>query len=145
VGYSPILIFVLFVYVAHQGRCRRKCLIDKDKDCLFGRKVDSFANDVDELPNRQICRYKVLLLVNCRNVALIDLFANDLRACQSQIRGVCESILDVHDDQGAGEAIRADKTYWNTIVILDADAFSLGLTLLKRVLVLELATHLDGL
>jgi hypothetical protein len=35
------------------------------------------------------------------------------------------------------------QTYWNTVVVLLADALRLGLALLERVLVLELGTH-DG-
>lgn len=56
---------------------------------LFGRKSDALANNIDELANSEIClgrvrsryhrlsnrpyRYKVFLLVNCSDVALLDL------------------------------------------------------------------------
>jgi hypothetical protein len=36
------------------------------------------------------------------------------------------------------------KTYGNAVVVLLADALSLGLALLERVLVLELGTHVGG-
>lgn len=74
---------MLFVDAAHQGSCRRKNLVDEDEDGLLGRQLDSLADDVDKLANGQIGRDQILLLVDGGNVALLNLFADDLyEACQ---------------------------------------------------------------
>jgi len=40
--------------------------------------------------------------------------------------------------------VRRGRTYGNAVVVLLANALRLGLALLKRVLVLELGTHVDA-
>ena len=74
---EAILILVLLVDGTHQGRRGREDLVDKDKDCLFRRELDAFADHVDKLPNGQIGGDEVFLLVNRRNVAPLHLFADD--------------------------------------------------------------------
>lgn len=69
---------MLLVDAAHKSGCGGKDLVDKDEDGLLGRQLDSLADDVDELANSQIGGDQVLLLVDGRDVALLDLFANDL-------------------------------------------------------------------
>ena len=75
----PILVLVLFINATHESRCRRKDLIDKDEDGLLGRELDPLANDVDKLADGQVRRHKILLLIDGRDVALLDLLADDLR------------------------------------------------------------------
>lgn len=77
-GDIPVLILVLLVDAAHKSGRRGKDLVDEDEDGLLGRQLDSLADDVDELANSQIGGDQVLLLVDGRDVALLDLFANDL-------------------------------------------------------------------
>ena len=79
-GYTPILVLVLFVDTAHESGCGRENFIDKDKDSFLGRKLNSLADDVDKLSYGKVGGNEVLLLVDSRNVALLDLFANDLNA-----------------------------------------------------------------
>lgn len=74
----PILILVFLVDAAHEGGRWGKHLVDEDEDGLLGGELDALADDVDELTDGQIGRNKVLLLVDRRDVALLDLFANDL-------------------------------------------------------------------
>lgn len=74
----PVLVLVLLVDAAHKSGRGGKDLVDEDEDGLLGRQLDSLADDVDELANSQIGGDQVLLLVDGRDVALLDLFANDL-------------------------------------------------------------------
>jgi hypothetical protein len=69
---------VLLVDAAHQRGCWRKDLIDKDEDGLLWGQLDPLADDVDELAYRQIRRDQVLFLVDSSDIALLDLFADDL-------------------------------------------------------------------
>lgn len=73
----PILVLVLLVDAAHERSGRWQDLIDKNKDGLLWRKLDALADYVDELPNGEIGWYEVLLFVDRRNVALLNLFADD--------------------------------------------------------------------
>ena len=92
--YVPILVLVLFVDAAHERGGRREDLVDEDEDGLLWRELDSLADDVDELAYCQIRRHQVLLLVDSRDVRLLDLLADDLqghgglaklpRACRDQ-------------------------------------------------------------
>lgn len=75
---EPILVLVLFVNAAHEGRGRREHFIDEDEDSLLWRELDALADDVDELANGEICGNQVLLLVDGRDVGLLDLLADDL-------------------------------------------------------------------
>jgi len=68
---------VLLVNAAHQGSCRRQDLVDEDEDGLLGGELDAFADYVDELAYCQIGGYQVLLLVDRRDIRLLDFFAND--------------------------------------------------------------------
>ena len=74
---EAILILVLLVDGTHERRRGREDLVDKDKDCLFRRELDAFADHVDKLPDRQVGGDEVFLLVNRRNVAPLHLFADD--------------------------------------------------------------------
>ena len=69
---------MLFVDAAHQRRGRGQHLIDEDEYGLFGRELDALADDIDELADSKIGGDKVFLLVNSGNVALFDLFTDDL-------------------------------------------------------------------
>ena len=69
---------VLLVDAAHQRGGGRQHLIDEDEDGLLRREFDALTDDVDELADGEICGDQVFLLVDGRNVALLDLFADDL-------------------------------------------------------------------
>lgn len=75
---ESILILVLFVNAAHEGRSRREHLVDEDEDGLLWRELDALADDVNELTNGEICGNQVLLLVDGCDVGLLDLLADDL-------------------------------------------------------------------
>ena len=69
---------MLLVDAAHQSGGRRQDFIDKDEDRLLRAELDTLANNIDELANGEIGGDKVLLLVDCSDVRLLDLFADDL-------------------------------------------------------------------
>lgn len=75
---ETIFVLVLFVNTAHERSCRRQDLIDEDEDGLFRRKLDTLADDVDELADREVCRNKILLLINGSDVRFLDLFTDNL-------------------------------------------------------------------
>jgi hypothetical protein len=68
---------VFLVDRAHERSGRRKDLIDEDEDGLFGRELDALADYVDELTDGEVSWDEVLLLVDSRNIRLLDLFADD--------------------------------------------------------------------
>lgn len=69
---------MLLVNAAHQRRSRRKHLIDKDENGLFGRQLDALADDIHELADGEVCRDEVFLLIDGCDVGFLDLFADDL-------------------------------------------------------------------
>ena len=73
---------MLLIDTAHQRRSRRQDLIHEDEDGLLRRELDALADHVDELPDREICRDKIFLLVDGGNVGLLDFLADDLQAYQ---------------------------------------------------------------
>lgn len=77
-NHSPVLVLVLLVNATHEGGSRRQDLVDKDEDGLLRGQLDPLTDHVDELAYGEICRYKVLLLIDSRNVALLDFLADDL-------------------------------------------------------------------
>ena len=62
----------------HKCSRGRQHLIDKDKDCLFGGKLDPFADYVAELADCQVRRDEVFFLVDNRYIRFRDLFADNL-------------------------------------------------------------------
>lgn len=70
---------MFLVDTAHECCRRWEHLVDEDEDCFFGRQLDAFADDVDELADSEVGRDEVLLLVNGGDVGLFDLLADDLR------------------------------------------------------------------
>lgn len=70
---------MLLVDAAHQSRCWGQDLVDKDENGLLGRQLNALANDVNKLSDSKIRGYKILFLVDGGNVALLYLFADDLR------------------------------------------------------------------
>lgn len=76
-GDAPVLVLVLLVDAAHEGGSRRQDLIDEDEDGLLRRELDALADYVDELAHGKIGRHEVLLLINSRDVRLLDLLADD--------------------------------------------------------------------
>lgn len=75
---EAIFVLVLFIDAAHEGSGRGEDLIDKDEDCLLGAKLDTLANNIDELADGEICGDEVLLLIDGSNVRLLYLLADDL-------------------------------------------------------------------
>ena len=71
---------------------------------------------------------QVFLLVDGRNVRFLDLLTNNLRYHISN---------DASSESWAWDA----ATYWDAVCVLLADTLCLRLTLLERVLVLELGAH----
>ena len=69
---------MLFVYRAHERSCGRQDLIDEDEDGLLGRQLDALADNVDELADSKVGRNQVFLLIDGRDVRLLDLLANNL-------------------------------------------------------------------
>jgi hypothetical protein len=74
----PILVLVLLVDAAHQGRSRWQDLINEDEDGLLRRQLNSLADDVDKLAYGQVGGDQILLLIDGGDVALLDLLANNL-------------------------------------------------------------------
>lgn len=65
---ESVLVLVLLVDAAHKSGRRWQNLVDKDEDGLLGRKLDTLADNVDELADSEVCRDQVLLLVDGGNV-----------------------------------------------------------------------------
>jgi hypothetical protein len=76
---EAVLVLVLLIYRTHESGSRRQDLIDEDEDGLLRRQLNALADHVDELADCQVCGNQVLLLVDGRDVALLDLLANNLR------------------------------------------------------------------
>jgi hypothetical protein len=77
---KSVFILVLFVYRAHQGRRGWQDLVHEDEDGFLGRKLDPLTDHVDELAYREIRRDEILLLVDRRDIRLLDFLADDLDA-----------------------------------------------------------------
>lgn len=75
---EAVLVLVLLVDARHEGGRGRQDLVDEDEDGLFGRELDTLADDVDKLADGQVRGDQVLLLVDGGNVGLFDLFADYL-------------------------------------------------------------------
>jgi hypothetical protein len=74
---------VLLIDGAHERGGWRQHFINEDEDGLFGAQLDALADDIDELADSEIGRDEVLLLVDGRNVRLLDLLADNLLIAQS--------------------------------------------------------------
>jgi len=74
---KSILVLVFFIYRAHKRSSWWKDFIDEDEDGLLWRKLDALPDHIDELPNSKVGGDKVLFLIDCRNVRLLDLFTDD--------------------------------------------------------------------
>ena len=69
---------MLLVDRAHQSRSWWQNLINEDEDSLLWRKLDPLANHIDKLANGEISWDQILLLVDSRNVRLLDFLTDDL-------------------------------------------------------------------
>ena len=63
---------------AHQSGSGWKNLIDENEDGLLGRKLDALTDNIDELADGEVGGDQVLLLVDGRDVRLLDLLADNL-------------------------------------------------------------------
>jgi len=68
---------VFLVNAAHERGGRWQDLIDEDEDGLLGRELDTLADYVDELTDGKIGWNEVLLLVDGRNIGLLNFLADD--------------------------------------------------------------------
>ncbi len=68
---------MLLVNRRHQRGGRWQHLVDEDEDGLLGRELDALADYINELTNGQVRGHQVLLLVDSRNVGLLDFLADD--------------------------------------------------------------------
>ena len=75
---EAVLVLVLLVYRAHKSGCGRQDLVDEDEDGLLGRQLNALADNVDELADGEIGGNQVLLLVDGRDIGLLNLLANNL-------------------------------------------------------------------
>lgn len=69
---------MLFIDAAHERSCGRQHLVHEDEDGLLGRKLDTLADHVNELPDGEVCWYEVLLLIDGSDVRLFDLLTDHL-------------------------------------------------------------------
>ena len=69
---------MLLVYCAHERSGGREDLVDEDEDGLLRGELDSLANNIYELPDCEIRRHEVLLLVDSSDVRFLDLLADNL-------------------------------------------------------------------
>ena len=95
---KSVFILVLFIDAAHKSSRRGQNFVDKDENGLFRSKLDTFANDIAELADRQVRRNEILLLVYRRNIGLFHLFADHLASqrvhetcLDGNIQGFCRS------------------------------------------------------
>lgn len=84
---------MLLVYRTHKSSCRWQDLIDKDEDGLLGRELNALADNVDKLANGKIGRNEVLLLVDGRDIRLLDLLADNL-----SLLAVCSCVEELQAD-----------------------------------------------
>lgn len=75
---ETILVLVLFIDAAHQSRSGRQHLVDEDEDRFLWRQFDTLADDVNKLSNGKVGRHEVFLLIDGRNIRLLNLLADDL-------------------------------------------------------------------
>lgn len=75
---ESILVLVLLIDRAHKCGSRRKDLIDEDEDGLLRAQLNALADHVHELADGEVGWNEVLLLVDGRNVRLLDLLADNL-------------------------------------------------------------------
>jgi hypothetical protein len=68
---------MLLVDAAHERSGWWQDLIDEDEDSLLWGELDALADYVDELAYGEVGGDQVLLLVDRRNVRLLDLLTDD--------------------------------------------------------------------
>jgi len=96
---EAVLVLVLFVYGAHERGSRWQHLVHEDEDGLLRRELNPLADHINELADGEVGRHQVLLLVDGRNVRLLDLLADNLEckvSKQLQVR-VASAQADVRE------------------------------------------------
>ena len=83
---EAVLVLVLLIDRAHECSGRWQNLVDEDEDGLLGAELDALADHIDELSDGEICWHKVLLLVDRRDVRLLDLLADNLYSRSQRTR-----------------------------------------------------------
>ena len=123
---KTVLVPVFLVDAAHESGGGRQHFVDEDEDGLLWCKLDTLANDVAELADRQVRGHKILLLVYSRDIGLLYLLTDDLASVRHRLS---------REDRRLG-------LYRDPVRILLPDALSLGLSFLERVFILEFGAHL---
>lgn len=59
---------MLLIDAAHESGSRRKDFVDEDEDGLLRREFDTFADDVYELSDGEVCGNEIFLLVDSGNI-----------------------------------------------------------------------------
>lgn len=88
---------MLLVDAAHQGGGGWQDLVDEDEDGLLRAQLDALADDVDKLPDGEVGRHQVLLLVDRGDVRLLDLLTDDgdtVRVLGADALGLCLALLE---------------------------------------------------
>ena len=62
---------------AHQSGSRGQDFIDEDENRFLGAELYSLPDNVDKLANGEVGGDEVLLLVDSRNIRLLDFLADD--------------------------------------------------------------------
>lgn len=75
---KAIVILVLFIDAAHESGGGREDLIHEDEDRLLRGELYALTNHVDKLAHSKIGGDKILFLVDCSDVRLLDLLTDDL-------------------------------------------------------------------
>lgn len=69
---------MFLIYGAHECGSGREDFINENEDGFFGGELDTFADDIDKLPNSEVGGDKVFLLVDGCDVGFLNFFADDL-------------------------------------------------------------------
>lgn len=95
---------MFLVDAAHQRSGWRQNLVYEDEDGLLGRKLDALADDIHELADGKVGRDEILLLVDGRDVALLNLLTDDLK------RDGISRVMQQHGRRGSETSIKQATT-----------------------------------
>lgn len=93
---KEILFVVLLIEAAHGGRGRWDHIVDKEEEGILWPQTDSLANEEVELPNGQIRRYEVFLLVEVADPGfggLLDDDGNAIRVLSADLLALGTALL----------------------------------------------------
>jgi hypothetical protein len=99
---------MVIIHIRHQSSIRRQHIFHKNEKSLFGTDLDSAADDIGELPDSEVIRDEVFLLINFGNVAFVGLFndylqrGGNLRSRELGAGGRRSKIANCNLRRGAG-------------------------------------------